>query len=91
MCDNTKIDKTGSKKFYELYILNLNDILKDFLSFFLLLNLSFCIFANPPLPVYLIFTRRGNNQEKYNPGITVIKMLKKIVIRFWGHKNEYMI
>ena len=42
MCNNTKIDKTGrkiGKKFKELYILNVNDILKDFLTFFLLLNI----------------------------------------------------
>ena len=73
MCNNTKIDKTGrkiGKKSKELYILNVNDILNDFLTFFLLLNMSFYIFPNPPLPVYQIFTRRGNNQDKYNPGIT---------------------
>ena len=79
MCNNTKIDKTGWKiwkKSKELYILNVNDILNDFLTFFLLLNMSFYIFPNPPLPVYQIFTRRGNNQDKYNPGITTIEVYK---------------
>ena len=79
MCNNTKIDKTGrkiGKKSKEIYILNVNDILNDFLTFFLLLNMSFYIFPNPPLPVYQIFTRRGNNQDKYNPGITN-------VVSFW--------
>ena len=77
MCNNTKIDKTGrkiGKKSKELYILNVNDILNDFLTFFLLLNMSFYIFPNPPLPVYQIFTRRGNNQDKYNPGITLFSV-----------------
>ena len=79
MCNNTKIDKTGrkiGKKSKEIYILNVNDILNDFLTFFLLLNMSFYIFPNPPLPVYQIFTRRGNNQDKYNPGITFLGKYK---------------
>ena len=81
MCNNTKIDKTGrkiGKKSKEIYILNVNDILNDFLTFFLLLNMSFYIFPNPPLPVYQIFTRRGNNQDKYNPGITDFIFLQKL-------------
>ena len=85
MCNNTKIDKTGrkiGKKSKELYILNVNDILNDFLTFFLLLNMSFYIFPNPPLPVYQIFTRRGNNQDKYNPGITIENKNKSIKCKY---------